>query len=62
MEEFIIMLLLEEKCINCENFYDFLLGDYDIKKFNSRYDELLKEFLTPYALNKTEKSEENNKQ
>ena len=33
-----------------------------IPTYKNRYDELLKEFLTPYALNKTEKSEENNKQ
>ena len=38
---------------------EFLTKYYDIEKINKRYLELGKEFLNEYALNKTEKSEEN---
>ena len=58
-EEFIIMLLLENNCFNNIRFSDYLKDNYDIKKFNERYKELLDNFLKPYALNNTEKSEIN---
>ena len=60
MLEFITMLLIENRCIidNNDMFIDFVEKNHDIKAFNSRYKELLDEFLKPYALNKTEKSEE----
>lgn len=37
----------------------YLDEHYDMQKLGDRYDELGKEFLNEYALNKTEKSEEN---
>lgn len=58
-EEFIIMLLLENNCFNNIRFSDYLKDNYDIKKFNERYKELLDNFLNEYALNNTEKSEIN---
>ena len=58
-EEFIIMLLLENNCFNNIRFSDYLKDNYNTKKFNERYKELLDNFLNEYALNKTEKSEEN---
>lgn len=58
-EEFIIMLLLENNCFNNIRFSDYLKDNYNGKKFNKRYKELLDDFLNEYALNKTEKSEEN---
>ena len=60
-QEFIIMLLLENRsyCSNDEGaFYEYLKEHYDIDKFSKRYMELLDDFMKPYALNKTEKSEE----
>lgn len=59
-EEFIIMLLLENNCFNNIRFSDYLKDNYDTKRFNKRYKELLDDFLNEYALNKTEKSEEHN--
>ena len=58
-EEFIILLLLENNCFNNIQFSDYIKKYYDVNKFNSRYMELLDSFLNEYALNKTEKSEEN---
>lgn len=61
-QEFIIMLLIENRSY-CSNdngaFYEYLKEHYDLSKFNERYRELLDNFMKPYALNKTEKSEEN---
>jgi hypothetical protein len=37
----------------------YLDKHYDMQKLGDRYNELGKEFLNEYALNKTEKSEEN---
>ena len=56
-QEFIILLLLENNCFNNLKFSDYLDKNYDTKKINGRYRELLDEFLKPYALNKTEKSD-----
>lgn len=61
-QEFIIMLLIENRSYysgDKEAFYEYLKEHYDIDKFNERYMELLDEFMKPYALNKTEKSETN---
>lgn len=58
-EEFIIMLLLENNCFNNIRFSDYLKDNYNTKKFNERYKELLDNFLNKYALDKTEKSEKN---
>ena len=58
-EEFIILLLLENNCFNNIQFSDYIKKYYDVNKFKCRYMELLDSFLNEYALNKTEKSEEN---
>lgn len=58
-EEFIIMLLIENNCYNNIKFSDYIKKHYNIDKFNNKYMELLDNFLNEYALNKTEKSEEN---
>lgn len=61
-QEFIIMLLIENRSYYSKDegiFYDYLKEHYDLNKFNERYMELLDDFMKPYALNKTEKSEEN---
>ena len=57
MSEFIIMLLLERLSIDNRDFEDYFKSNYNLNKFNNRYKNLLDEFLNPYALNKTEKSE-----
>lgn len=56
-EEFIIMLLIKNNCFNNIQFSDYVKDNYDTKRFNKRYRELLDNFLNDYALNKTEKSE-----
>ena len=58
-EEFIVMLLIENNCFNNIKFSDYIKKHYNIDKFNNRYMELLDNFFNEYALNKTEKSEEN---
>ena len=57
--EFIIMLLLENRCLKkeSENFHSYLSKHCDIETFNARYKELLDKFLTNYALNTAEKSD-----
>jgi hypothetical protein len=40
-----------------ENYRYFLNEKYNIEKMQSRYNELGKEFLNDYALDKTEKSD-----
>lgn len=60
--EFIIMLLIENRSYLSNNggdFYNYMKEHYDLEKFNERYKELLDNFLSKYALNNTEKSEEN---
>ena len=58
MQEFIIMLLIENRCYSFDfGFSDYLKGNYNIEAFNKRYKILLDEFLSDYALNKTEKSD-----
>ena len=60
-QEFIIMLLIENRSFQQDEkrFYDYLKEHYDLNKFNERYMKLLDDFMKSYALNKTEKSEEN---
>lgn len=56
------LLLLQEIFYVYNNdieYNEFLRKHYNIEKINERYLELGKEFLNEYALNKTEKSEEN---
>ena len=58
-EEFIIMLHLENLAYRNKEFANYLYDYYNTKAFNDRYSILLDKFLEPYALNTTEKSEEN---
>ena len=51
-----VLISLNNILTNCG--FPEWLNDYDLKKLDDDYIPLLKEFLTPYALNKTEKSEE----
>ncbi len=56
------LLILTQICTDYNNddiYAEYLDKNYDMKKLGDRYDELGKEFLNEYALNKTEKSEEN---
>jgi len=56
MQEFIIMLLLENLATNNDSFKNYFYKHYDTVKFNNRYKDLLDEFLNEYALNTSEKS------
>lgn len=61
-EEFIIMLLIENRALlenDKERFLNYLKERYDLEDFNRRYSQLLDSFMNKYALNKTEKSEIN---
>ncbi|MBO6243918.1 MAG: hypothetical protein J6O41_05065 [Clostridia bacterium] len=51
------MLHLEQLAKANKEFADYLDEYYDVDRFNARYIELLDDFLNPYALNKTEKSD-----
>ena len=56
------LILLQEVFYSFNNdieYNEFLSRNYNIEEMNSRYLELGEEFLNEYALNKTEKSEEN---
>ena len=58
--EFNTMLLIEFKCLDNDDFYDYVDRHCDINNvFNVRYSELLDKFLNKYALNKPEKSDKN---
>ena len=62
VERMLKLILLQEVFYSFNNdieYNEFLSKNYNIEKMNSRYLELGKEFLNEYALNKTEKSEEN---
>ena len=56
-QEFIIMLLIENRSFFHDTFYEYLEENYDLYKFNIRYMKLLDKFMKPYALKKSEKSE-----
>ena len=61
VEKMLELILLQEVFYSYNNnieYNEFLRKNYNIEKINNRYLELGKEFLNPYALNKTEKSEE----
>ena len=61
-QELIIMLLIENRVLSDsprDEFYEFLNKNYNLEAFNKRYMELLVKFLNEYALDNTEKSEEN---
>lgn len=57
IQEFIVLLLIENKCEKDNEFNIYLKEYYDTDKINTRYMELLDDFLKEYALNKTEKSD-----
>lgn len=57
MLEFSILTHLEDKYNEDDDFSIYMDSHCNLDKFNKRYGELLDEFLTQYALNKTEKSD-----
>ena len=58
-QELIILLLLETKVHDREEYYEMFKKEYNCNKMNDRFNELLDKFLNEYALNNTEKSEKN---
>ena len=58
LKELIILLLLETKFHDIEEYHELLKREYDCNKMNNRFNKLLDKFLNKYALNNTEKSEE----
>ena len=61
-EKMLELLILTRICNDYwedDTYATYLDKHYDMQKLGDRYDELGKEFLNEYALNKTEKSEEN---
>jgi len=57
LQEFIILLLIENLQFHDEEVIKLLGKYYDCKKINKRYGQLIDKFLKDYALNKSEKSE-----
>lgn len=57
MLELLILNLICTGYWKDDSYADYLNKNYDIQKLVDRYVELGKEFLTPYALTKTEKSD-----
>ena len=57
-QELIILLLLETKFHDREEYHEMFKKEYNCDKINDRFNELLDKFLNEYALNNTEKSEE----
>ena len=58
-QELIILLLLETKFHDRDDYHEMFKKEYNCDKINERFNELLDKFLNEYALNNTEKSEEN---
>ena len=58
-QELIILLLLETRFHDREDYHEMFKKEYNCNKINERFNELLDKFLNEYALNNTEKSEEN---
>lgn len=59
-EKMLELLILKEILNDLDNdvlYRDYIVMNYNLSKIENRYDELGKEFLTDYALNKTEKSD-----
>lgn len=59
MLELLILIRICDDYWKDDSYAIHLDEHYDMQKLGDRYDELGKEFLNEYALNKTEKSEEN---
>lgn len=57
MQELLILMMIENNAKINSELNEYLNKYYDIDKINERYSFLLMEFLTPYALDKTEKSD-----
>lgn len=57
MLELLVFLNIESVTEINPNLDNWLSENYDTQKINRRYLTLINEFLTDYALNKTEKSE-----
>ena len=58
-QELIILLLLETRFHDRDDYHEMFKKEYNCDKINERFNELLDKFLNEYALNNTEKSEEN---
>jgi len=59
MLELLLLCKVLEDYDKDDVYREFIRKNYDSYKIQNRYTELGKEFLNEYALNKTEKSEEN---
>ena len=59
MLELLILTRICDDYWEYDSYATYLDKHYDMQKLGDRYYELGKEFLNEYALNKTEKSEEN---
>ena len=57
LQEFIVLLLIENLQFHNKEVIKFLDKYYDCEKINKRYGELLDKFFKNYALNNAEKSE-----
>jgi len=57
MLELLILIRICDDYWKDDNYATYLDKHYDMQKLGDRYDELGKEFLNDYALNKTEKSD-----
>jgi len=60
IERMLELLILVQICTDYNNddiYAKYLDKHYDMQKLGDRYDELGKEFLNQYALDKTEKSD-----
>lgn len=60
VERMLELLVLTKVCDDYQKdklYSTFLDNNYDIKKLGDRYNELGREFLNDYALDKTEKSD-----
>ena len=57
MQELLILMMIENNARVNSELNKYLNSNYDIDKINERYFSLMKEFLTPYALTNTEKSD-----
>lgn len=57
MQELLILMMIENNTRVNSELNKYLNSNYDIDKVNERYFSLIKEFLTPYALTNTEKSD-----
>lgn len=59
-EKMLELLILKEILNDLDDdvlYRDYIVMNYNLSKIENRYDELGKEFLNDYALNKTEKSD-----